>query len=375
MLRFVLICVLGFAWSSTFAAEDVRHVVVYKEDGRFGGWPANHGIWIWENEILVGFSRGYYKDLGNSHHIDRDKPEEYVLARSLDGGLTWKIEKPQPEGALVGTQGMRHGKVPPGSPEEKPVELKAAIDFTHKDFAMTVRMEDANKGTSRFYYSYDRGHHWKGPYALPLFDQPGVMARTDMIVDGAKSCTLFLTAAKSKGGEGRPFCVRTTDGGLTWSFLSYIGPEPAEGYAIMPSSVRLGSTDLLTTTRWRDFSKSGIDAFLSHNNGHSWELASRPEPDAGEGNPPSLTRLVDGRLCLVYGQRSKPFSIRARISKDNGKTWSDPISLRNDGGGRDIGYVRSVLRPDGKLVCVYYYHDQTSPYRFIGATIWDPGKP
>ena len=34
----------------------VRHVKVYAERGRFGGWPANHGLWSWGDEILVGFS-------------------------------------------------------------------------------------------------------------------------------------------------------------------------------------------------------------------------------------------------------------------------------------------------------------------------------
>ena len=36
----------------------VHHVAVYDVDGRFGGWPANHGVWSWGNEILVGFSAG-----------------------------------------------------------------------------------------------------------------------------------------------------------------------------------------------------------------------------------------------------------------------------------------------------------------------------
>ena len=40
--------------------EEIKHVDVYYEPGRFGGWPANHGIWIWDNEILVGFGKGYY---------------------------------------------------------------------------------------------------------------------------------------------------------------------------------------------------------------------------------------------------------------------------------------------------------------------------
>jgi hypothetical protein len=31
-----------------------RHVMIYHEPGRFAGWPANHGIWSWGDEILSG---------------------------------------------------------------------------------------------------------------------------------------------------------------------------------------------------------------------------------------------------------------------------------------------------------------------------------
>src|ERR1700722_17113016 len=79
--------VLGVAGlSGTLAAGEpaktVRNVVVYGEPGRFAGWPANHGIGSWGYEILVGFSRGYDKDRGQFHHINKEKPEEYLLARS-----------------------------------------------------------------------------------------------------------------------------------------------------------------------------------------------------------------------------------------------------------------------------------------------------
>ena len=97
---------LGFLpGEPVLAAKDVTHVEVYYEAGRFGGWPANHGMWSWDNEILVGYSRGYYKDLGATrHHIDRDKPEEFWLARSADGGITWIHEHPAKKG-LPDTQG------------------------------------------------------------------------------------------------------------------------------------------------------------------------------------------------------------------------------------------------------------------------------
>ena len=31
----------------------VQHRFVYKEPGRFAGWPANGGIWHWGDEILL----------------------------------------------------------------------------------------------------------------------------------------------------------------------------------------------------------------------------------------------------------------------------------------------------------------------------------
>lgn len=352
----------------------LQHAVVYREEGRFAGWPANHGMWAWGHELLVGFSRGTYRDLGPRHNIDREKPEEFLLARSRDGGLSWAVETPNPPGALIGTPAMRHGTFPPDAEPERLIDRTEPIDFQHPDFAMTVRMEDANEGVSRYHVSYDRGHNWQGAYRLPLFDQKGVMGRTDIIIDGPRECLLFLTATKSGGGEGRPFLARTRDAGLSWQFVSFIGPEPA-GYAIMPSSVRIEPRMLVTTIRCRDPQRSWIDCYASLDNGASWTLFSTPEPDAGEGNPPSLTRLRDGRLCLIYGVRARPYRIVARLSHDAGRTWSDPITLRDDGGSNDVGYVRSIVRPDGRVVAVYYFTDTTGPTRYIAATLFDPGTP
>jgi hypothetical protein len=76
---------------------------------------------------------------------------------------------------------------------------------------------------------------------------------------------------------------------------------------------------------------------------------------------------------LTYGVRARPFSICARLSRTDGKTWGERVVLRDDGGSNDLGYVRSVVRPDGKVVTVYYNTDRSKPDRYLGATIWDPG--
>ena len=182
--------------------------------------------------------------------------------------------------------------------------------------------------------------------------------------------TMFLTAAKSNGREGRVIAVRTKDGGKAWSFQSFVTPEPeGNDYAIMPSTVQLDSKTILTAVRYRKF----IDLFRSDDGGLTWQNAGRPAPETG-GNPPSMIRLKDGRLAMTYGYRLKPFGIRARLSSDQGKTWSDEIVLRDDGGSWDLGYPRTVQRRDGKLVSVYYYNTAANAERFIGATIWQAPK-
>jgi hypothetical protein len=367
---------LALLWASAQGqnAAVVGHVKVYAEPGRFGGWPANHGIWSWGDEILVGFSAGYHKDLGpERHNIDRERPEEHLLARSRDGGETWAIENPAVKGWLIPAGKALHGVEPAKVKEKAWQDCPGGIDFTHPDFAMTVRMTDVHAGPSRFYYSTDRGHTWQGPYRLPLFGQKGIAARTDYLVKSKNECLLFLTASKQDGREGRPLCVRTTDGGKSWQFVAWIGGEP-KGYAIMPSTVRLGDQELLSAIRHREGNKSWIDTYRSADDGRSWSLAGRPAPDTGEGNPPSMILLTDGRICLTYGYRAAPYGMRARMSNDGGRTWGAELNLRSDGGGRDVGYPRSVQRKDGKIVTVYYFHDEPKGERYIAATIWDPGS-
>jgi hypothetical protein len=150
------------------------------------------------------------------------------------------------------------------------------------------------------------------------------------------------------------------------------------GFSIMPSTVRLSSDNILTTTRRREGEGERkhrwIDAWISNDNGGSWSFLNNPVSDLGEGNPPALIKLRDGRLCLTYGDRQPPYQIRAIFSGDSGKTWSAPFVVSENGAGRDIGYVRSVQRSDGNVVSVYYFQTSTEVYRQIIATIWDPGS-
>jgi hypothetical protein len=338
--------------------NDMKHVVIYREKGRYAGWPANSGIWVWGDEILVGFQSGHFNlEETWGHPMDTKMPCENLLARSLDGGEHWSIETP---GEL-------------NKDVSSPNDLKEPVDFTHPDFAMTLRMSSYEGDTdSWFYYSYNRGRSWEGPCRLNGLDSIKVAARTDYIVEDARTCLAFLTAMKSDGKEGRPFCAATEDGGLTWAFRGWIGDEP-DGHAIMPSTVKLSDGRLLTAVRRLEghdrTAAYWIDTFLSRDRGSTWEYWNRPVEHFG-GNPPAMIKLNDSRICLTYGFREKPFGIRARVSHNNGSAWNGEVILRNDGGGGDLGYPRTVQRKDGKIVTVYYFNDSPDTERYIAGTIW-----
>lgn len=334
-----------------------ENITVFKEPGRYGGWPANHGLWQWGDELVAGFEVAWFKHATNDHAVDRSKPFENWQARSRDGGRTWTPENALPFREL--------GHEPP------PVPLTAPLDFTAPDFALMFRFGSLHVGPSWFYVSQDRCRTWRGPFSFAVEGIGKICTRTDLVVLGQRDCLMFGSAAKSDDKEGRVFCARTTDGGLHWKLVSLVGPEPAAGYAIMPSTVRLASGALITTIRLGGGPQNNITAWRSDDLGQHWKFISDATPDIGS-NPPALVLLKDGRLCLSYGCRRKPFGARARISSDEGRTWGPEIILRDDGLTGDLGYPRSVARPDGKVLTIYYFNGPRDEDRTIQGTLWAP---
>jgi hypothetical protein len=353
--------VKGDVWSSkTALARIVGHSIVYGAPDTFCGWPANNGVWLWGNEILVGFVYGPYVEKGG-HNIG--SPSYTGLGRSLDGGQTWTFEDP-PD--FVGDGGM-------------PVPSPGGINFAHPDFALRT-VSYTSEG--QFFFSYDRGYSWQGPYTCgDLMSHPELSglensSRTDYVVNGSDDCLIGMSA-RGCGPTDRAFMARTTDGGSTFNFVSWVNTEPCTTRGVMPSTVRISESKLVTTLR-RKYPGEWIDAFVSYDNGNSWAFLSKvTDTYTWNGNPPALVQLPGGRVCCAYGNRLDR-RIEARISDDEGATWSDEIILRDDYqpdsyNDPDLGYCRMVVRPDGKLVTMYYWATPEHPTHHIGATIWDPG--
>lgn len=300
-----------------------------------------------------------------------------MQARSTDGGFTWPVgptpcRLPGGKGFSADEHVVDDLKVGPVLQEPGIFSAPPGFDFRHPDFAlMCVRSGLEAGARSWFYASTDRCRTWEGPFALPSFGYLGVAARTDYVVPDSETCTLFLSGTRRDGKEGTVFCARTTDGGRTFRFHSPVGPEPAVGFAIMPSTVRLEDGTWLVAIRTGGRPKPTIELYASTDDARTWQHRATTVEYVGRGgNPPAMVQLPDGRLCLVYGFRDEPFGIRAVVSADKGYTWSSPLVLRSDAGNHDIGYPRATALPDGQVLTVYYYNDHPDAERYIAGTVF-----
>jgi hypothetical protein len=353
----------------------VKHVIAFQSKGDFAGWPANEGFWAWGNEILVGFEVARFVETDDNHNVDRNAPKRIAFARSLDGGETWKSEEHptiQPPAYLEDPT-----KYVPQVPDlKKPTAHPGNIDFTHPDFAMKVR-------GPTFYTSTTRGRSWEGPFELPTFGHRVNMARTNYLVVNKSTCRIFVevtpisTPPEITGERGQTLMAETTDGGKTWNKVAMLAPDPFEldtkakvAYSIMPGLATLDDGTILAALRQRSDRKKWVELVESKDQGRTWRTISLPFEN--NNNPGALVRLGGKRLGIIYGYRNIPFGIRAKISEDNGKTWGKEIVLRDDGREWDLGYTRAAVRPDGKVLVVYYYTTKENPEQHIAATIWTP---
>jgi hypothetical protein len=136
---------------------------------------------------------------------------------------------------------------------------------------------------------------------------------------------------------------------------------------------------LVVALRRKSNTENWIDCYVSGDNGGTWSFLSKvgrtEEDNRFNGNPPALIRMADGRLCCVFGNRSRR-RIVAVVSGDEGTTWRPEMILRDGfrsaNGWPDLGYCRLHQRRDGCLVAVYFWCTQDRPQTHIEATLFWP---
>ncbi|MEZ6045194.1 MAG: sialidase family protein [Planctomycetaceae bacterium] len=360
----------------------MEHRIAAIEEGRFHGWPANNGVWQWGDEILVGFTQGDFEVKGGHNISGR---QDTLLSRSTDGGQTWQMF--DPDGFLddENQQFLGGGKT----------NLAEPVNFKHPDFAMRIfatGYHGNDDPAGGFYYSYNRGKDWQGPYAFTgLLDHPELQGktlspRTDYLVQSEKQCFIFISANTEPRREKQIGVIETTDGGLTFNFVSWVTPDVDGQSGIMSQTVQLSESEFVLAFR-RMYSgetrPSEVETYKSTDGCKTWSQLSTVKVMPTHSNPPALVLLQDGRLCCIYGDRSVG-EIRGRYSSDQGQTWGlefivqdNFAAMQNDPDSQgsintDCGYPRLVQLPNGKLVAMYYWATAEHPEQHIAVTIWNP---
>jgi hypothetical protein len=333
----------------------IRHVTVYREEGIYAGWPANHGAWQWGDEFLVGFIRGEYGD-SQMHKVVG--PLEKMQARSLDGGESWTVEKPNVDFEASDVSD------PPAFDLQSNCIMRVCGAYDHGgEFCVPA---------GGFYLSTDRGKTWSGAYSFKGFEIPHenqiMTSRTRTL-----GKLVFLSSA-ARNHWGSDWTYVAEHDGQEFALWGIVCND--EYRAVMPAVAAVGKRLVVVCRRRGAGRRWGcwLDAFVSDDHGLTWRHTSEVAQTGGfNGNPPALL-AHRGRLYCAYANRDR-HAIEVAISYDRGESWHGWKTLR-EGQQYDIGYPQLFQRTDGKLCCVYYWADESDEQQHIEATIFsaDRGK-
>ncbi|MGI6173645.1 MAG: sialidase family protein [Christensenellales bacterium] len=237
--------------------------------------------------------------------------------------------------------------------------VREALEYmeTWDDFTVQTLMGSWMKITN------DGGKTWTRPIRTPVSSPHGFIR--------PKGGALGYLGKRFDEDLDRPFgsiqYSVSRDEGYTWSIRGTVGLPEGEDLDRYhePHVIELNDGALMGAIRYHvpGDAGGGLDTCLtfSRDGGSTW---TTPERMHVGGSPPHLLRHSSGVIVLTYGYREVPYGQRARISRDEGRTWSDELILRDDGETGDLGYPCTVEMDDGSLYTVYYQaltgHSNTS---------------
>jgi Neuraminidase (sialidase) len=171
-------------------------------------------------------------------------------------------------------------------------------------------------------------------------------------------------------GEAKIGVCQSTDDGVSWRWLAEIPTRQGDSPAAYHELHAVEAADGRLVAQIRNHNQANAGETLqseSLDGGKTW---SEPHSIGVWGLPSHLVRLNDNRLLMTYGHRRKPFGNQARVSDDDGRTWSDPVIVSGDGAGGDLGYPSTVQLADGSLLSVWYESMADSPYAVLRQARW-----
>jgi sialidase-1 len=369
-MRTVMTLLIALAWLFPVAAEPgvtkVGDVIVYHDPQFYAAFPSI--VRRADGELILAFRRApdrrVFGEKGNSH-VD---PNSYlVLVRSKDNGKTWTGE---PE--------LIHAHPFGGSQDPCMIQLNDGTivcssygwarvnDAVRDTFPETLRHGNFVFMGGYLVRSQDGGKTWSGQILAPPV--PGDTAKTvfttpvpaynrgAMIQDDAGRI-YWAVAAQAQLDPRRTevHLMTSDDAGLTWQYRCPIAQDDKVTFN-ETSLYQTPNGDIVAFIRTANFDDHTV-IVRSTDGGNSFE----PWQSAGwQGHPHYALRLPDNRVFLIYGYRHDPFGIRARVLDPECTNFAEAeeIVLRDDGQGSDLGYPWATLTDDGRILAVYYFHDQ-----------------
>lgn len=172
-------------------------------------------------------------------------------------------------------------------------------------------------------------------------------------------------------GLGGIVVEESKDDGISWQLISKIPfPNETDTGITEPHLVELKSGKIIAM--FRNEPKDRSRCFLlqsdSYDGGKTWTPMRLTNI---WGYPPHLLELKNGWVLVVYGHRREPFSEKACISRDEGKTWDieNEIILSEAFNG-DLGYPASIQFDDGSILTVYYQQEKEGEPTSLFTTHW-----
>ncbi len=209
--------------------------------------------------------------------------------------------------------------------------------------------------------STDGGATWSEPYRCVVNSPHGPV----QLSDGRQ----LYAGTKRWRGEQVGVC-QSTDDGQSWQWIGQIPIRPGDDYKPNhePHAVEAGGGRIVVHVRNHNKPNAG-ETLQSHSTdgGKTWSM---PRSIGVWGLPSHLMRLRDGRLLMSYGHRRDPFGCQARVSEDDGRSWSEPIIVYGDGINVDLGYASTVQLADGSLLTVWYEQMKSSPRAVLRQARW-----
>ncbi|MFC1453278.1 sialidase family protein [Verrucomicrobiota bacterium] len=173
------------------------------------------------------------------------------------------------------------------------------------------------------------------------------------------------------------FFLRSRDEGRSWTYASQV-PNPNIYSFYEPTLFTCNDGRMICMMRsgWEHVPTDQWPPEVRHHTeqtpdrmlGSGWFFVQSDSADSGKtwsepvvtevwGHPADLMRLRSGAILMLYGHRRPPWSIRAILSFDEGKTW-DLDTIRTiksfEPSERDFGYPLGIHLEDGTILCAYY---------------------